>query len=271
MDYAFEAREDKINSNLCVSDGNTPVSFHYHDQYELFYLLSGTRTYLRNSNIFYLEEDCITLTKPYIIHATTGGHYSRVCIHFAKEFLLEYFNEQYVERLLEIFSEDMVSNHKIVKNARIKEFFVQIDKYVLEKNYDFAAHALGDLLLDLSVSIKNCEPYVSPTSPKLISTICDYIQNNLAKVKGLADICEEFHFSRSYISHYFKQTTGFTITAYMIEARMTRAMSLLRNTKKSIRRIALECGYDETPYFCLSFKKKMNLTPTDYRKKFNDE
>jgi len=44
---------------------------HYHDNYEIYYLLSGKRQYFINDKIYRIEKGDVIIIKPYEIHRTT--------------------------------------------------------------------------------------------------------------------------------------------------------------------------------------------------------
>lgn len=269
MDYSFEQFPDKLYTNLRkCTDTFYKSDVHYHDCYELYFLLSGQRNYLRGTNIFPLKQNCISLTKPHIIHGTTGGAYSRICINFSKEFLLEYYTPKYLNFLLEIFSNDVIFNADHNKSEKIKNLFYDVYFFDQEKQSDSAAHYIGLLLLELhglnDLQQKEKESPIAFSS--LAQNICDYTKKNLHRIEKLSDLTEQFYFSTCYLSHYFKKETGFTFTEYLIELRMQTALHLLCSTDLSINKIAQQCGYMATNYFCLCFKKKFNLSPTQYRK-----
>ena len=48
---------------------------------------------------------------------------------------------------------------------------------------------------------------------------------------------------------------------------ITRAKELLISTDKSIKEISLELGFQTIHYFSLLFKKKVGMTPTEFRKR----
>ena len=47
--------------------------------------------------------------------------------------------------------------------------------------------------------------------------------------------------------------------------RLRKAALLLTNTGKKVSAISIETGFNNTDYFCKTFKKMYSLTPTEYR------
>lgn len=46
-------------------------------------------------------------------------------------------------------------------------------------------------------------------------------------------------------------------------------MEMLKNSKKSVQDIALECGFSDANYFSKVFKKKYNSSPSNIKKLYS--
>ncbi|MFD0712507.1 helix-turn-helix domain-containing protein [Paenibacillus sp. GCM10027626] len=68
-----------------------------------------------------------------------------------------------------------------------------------------------------------------------------------------------------YLCQVFKKYAGITIGAYIQQLRLQRAKHLLQYTHKTVDSIALEIGFQDSPYFRKVFKKHEGITPTQYR------
>lgn len=82
--------------------------------------------------------------------------------------------------------------------------------------------------------------------------------------KGIAEaasICERECF------RCFRQVLGTTPAAVLTDFRASKAAEMLVNTDKSVTEIALSCGFNTAGYFGKVFRKKMGLTPGEYRKR----
>lgn len=58
-----------------------------------------------------------------------------------------------------------------------------------------------------------------------------------------------------------------SISEYIMEYRLSQALFMLDHTDKSITEIALLSGFSTASYFDSRFKKKMLITPLEYRMK----
>lgn len=80
----------------------------------------------------------------------------------------------------------------------------------------------------------------------------------LAKAVGL---------STPYFSQLFKLETGVPLGEYLIRLRMERAGQLLATTFMSIKQIMADVGYYNKANFGRSFKKRFDVTPSEYRRR----
>lgn len=78
----------------------------------------------------------------------------------------------------------------------------------------------------------------------------------------LADMC---HGSPYHLQRTFKRITGLTPVEYIQKIRITKAMSELTTTDKSIAEIGVSVGLPNPSYFIALFKTKTGQTPKQYR------
>lgn len=102
----------------------------------------------------------------------------------------------------------------------------------------------------------------SPIIQKIVNHITLNIGNDLS-LKGLAD---QYCVNPSYLSALFKKEMGMTVTSFIMEQRMKRAILYLNTTSLHIQVIASEVGIPDMNYFSKLFKKYTGLTPSEYRK-----
>ena len=95
----------------------------------------------------------------------------------------------------------------------------------------------------------------------------DYIQQVLSEKIGLKEVALHLKINASYLSTYFKEETGKTLTDYIQNERIKKACYLIDHESDSITDIAMIVGYDDPNYFTRIFKKHTGMTPSEYRQK----
>ena len=78
-------------------------------------------------------------------------------------------------------------------------------------------------------------------------------------------------YNPSYFSRIFSEAFGMSITDYVLEKRFEKACSLLVSTDMTIEKIAAESGFRDSGSIFKYFKKRLGLTPAEYRKSKNQQ
>ena len=85
-------------------------------------------------------------------------------------------------------------------------------------------------------------------------------------IKPLSELALGYHISESHLSHIFKSVTGYAPIEYLMSCRLSAAKNLLSSSDKSIKEIIDLCGFSDESNFSRTFKKKVGMTPTEFRK-----
>lgn len=100
---------------------------------------------------------------------------------------------------------------------------------------------------------------------EVVNKTVSYIEMHYADELSLSILAEHFHVSKNYLSAVFKKQLGRTVTEFIHEVRMDKAIFLLNSTKLPIHDISIICGYGDSNYFCRVFKSQHKLSPGQYR------
>ena len=120
--------------------------------------------------------------------------------------------------------------------------------------------------------IKNLLPLIlfddviTITYDSYFDSITEYISNNIKDDLSLEFLCKKFHVSKNYLYSAFHKNYDSTVNNYITNERLRKAKTLLKETNKTVYKIAEEVGIANYTYFCRLFKRKTSLTPTEYRK-----
>lgn len=110
-----------------------------------------------------------------------------------------------------------------------------------------------------------------PTAPAgkgilLTNRIRNYIADHYQEEMSLQSISTALHANAYYLSHVFKENTGYSPMQYAIRLRISKAQELLTYTNYSITQIAGMVGYDNISHFNVIFAKYIGMSPGKYRK-----
>jgi AraC-like DNA-binding protein len=102
-----------------------------------------------------------------------------------------------------------------------------------------------------------------------ISYVIKFIRENLTEDLSIELLSEKVYMSESNFYRTFKHELGSSPNDFIIEDRLKVAESLLRNPRMSVKEAYLASGFNSFSYFCRIFKKKKNLSPTEFKEKSN--
>ena len=95
----------------------------------------------------------------------------------------------------------------------------------------------------------------------------NFMLENLGRKLTLQNLAEELQLSPSHFSRLFTKQTGHSPIDYFIQLKIQKACRLLDNSDWNIAEVARESGFEDQFYFSRQFRKVMNMTPRDYRKR----
>ena len=103
---------------------------------------------------------------------------------------------------------------------------------------------------------------------RLKTEIHKYILENFRSVQfGLQNMADQFDFSVTYLSHFFKKEFGENFMDFLSALRLEAAKKELVNTDKQIKEIVYEVGYLDVASFIRKFKTQEGITPSQYRER----
>lgn len=136
---------------------------------------------------------------------------------------------------------------------------------VRDSCFDFAAAArLTAICVELSRRVERAGSSPSETDSRIYHAL-SYIHKNYGGSLTVEQLAEQEHLSISRFRTLFKLRTGLSPMDYLIVLRMNRARQLIAQTDLPVGEIAGEVGYEDQMYFSRLFKKKVGLTPSEYR------
>lgn len=238
---------------------------HYHNHYEIYYLLSGEIEYFISDTFYTVKKNSLVLIRPMELHKTS---YKQACkrliINFNDTFLRKYLTPAAKEVLLSFFDKRILSPS--IENSKIiLQTFENIERETQENQSDKVFLLLNKLFIifnDLETTpIETPQKHINPT----LNYAIKYIDNNYGIITDLKEVADNLHVSKYYICKLFKKHLNTTFGAHLLKTRLQNAEKLLFSTKKNISQIATECGFSSSNYFCKIFKEHHGLSPKKYR------
>lgn len=122
------------------------------------------------------------------------------------------------------------------------------------------------ILIMLSRSIPEAFSYKSTEKGAIVQAVRRKLEGDLGKELSLEGISAEFNISTFYLSHIFKDVTGYSVKNYRLLCRLARARDLLISSEHNIKDICSMTGFPDMSNFSRRFKFEYGVTPSEYRK-----
>lgn len=90
--------------------------------------------------------------------------------------------------------------------------------------------------------------------------------NYFAEDFSLQDAADSVNLSEQYLSKIFRKEMGITFIDYLTTVRIRKAVELFQDSELKVYEIAEKVGYSTQHYFSNVFKKKLGVSPAEYRK-----
>lgn len=100
----------------------------------------------------------------------------------------------------------------------------------------------------------------------MIFEVENYIKENIESDLSLELLASVVHLNPSYLSRYFKESTGENLSNYVTRCKMEKAAWLLDNSEQKINEIMQQLGYQKSQHFAKIFREQYGVSPKEYKK-----
>lgn len=133
---------------------------------------------------------------------------------------------------------------------------------------DIAVHLVQALLLSCDELLDE-HPSTVLTKPRaLYESVCSYVQEHFHQPLTRDSVAAAFDIAPNHLSRLFHTEGLMRFWDYITLARLDRAKFLLVQYDIPVKAVAARCGFVDRTYFCRVFKKRMKITPMQYRLKY---
>jgi len=258
---------------------NTFINEHYHDMYEIDIFEKANFDIFVKDKKYKINDRDVLLINQYDLHRliySTTPIYARYVIYLKKDFLDPILRSFSIPEIMDIFF-----SHNIQKiNINIKQQNILSDllNSILKKGNNHIlspmdkAEIKAKMILLITKLCKLFSQNINDSANAYnkkdiqVESIIEYIDANYSKNISLNKLSNILHVNKYYISHIFKETTGFTVIEYLQYKRIIEAQKMLKHPDISIIDICYDCGFNSVQHFYRVFNKFTNTTPLKYKK-----
>lgn len=279
----YYAEADGISLERMVRKGNFSMrTKHFHNQYEIFYLIEGERQFFFNNRSYLVRGGSLILVDENVIHMTSDN----AVPEFGHDRIILYVDKQKMRELDGIFPQtglvDFFRSHYGVfhLNREQQTAFLDFYRRIMHeldrkmKNYKAAVdmelllYFIGFMRDNLAAAPDDLSASDNPRHQNACR-IAEYISAHYTEPITLDGLAGRFFISKYYLCRTFKEITGYSVNEYVNIHRIRQAKRLLEETDLSVRQISQQLGYESVSYFEKVFKSFMTMPPLKYRKTLN--
>lgn len=214
---------------------------HFHDAHMLGCLLAGKReSELKNAREILSQGDCMAVPAG-IAHgcrAVESKSCAWICLHIRK---------------WAAFYPDATR----FADSRLNELFRQLEADILAN-----CHHTRQIAQGILAYLADKGPSSPPAARKPFSSVCEEINNNLAKKTSLAELAKNL--DKYKFLRLFQSSEGITPYRYLEAARITSCQTMLRGGE-DLANCALRSGFYDQSHFSRCFKSRIGVAPGAYR------
>ena len=234
------------------------------DEFIILYCLKGEgRIHLEGDTPIILQENelfCIPKRMPHVYFSSEVSPWSIIWLHFDTSLVRE----------LPLKSKEKIKINSPQKRSLVDNLFLdllgtEILTYSLKSSI-YISHLLTHLLTTIYFYEDSGE---ESTTSYLLTNCIRYLSEQLTSDVTLPELCQKFNVSASYLNAIFMEETSKSPIDFFIHLKMEEACRLLRLTTRRISDIANELGYKDQYYFSRLFKKKIGVSPRNYRSNYS--
>lgn len=272
---SFENKEHhfhELHLNFCGHSACHPghhIGPAAHPCYVLHYILNGKGKYQVDGRTYYLEKDQGFLMEPDVMSSYEAD------LEEPWRYLWIGFEGSNATALLQQIG---LSHHTLTFDASCGEQLLSYVNSIL--NCELAGVEQELFLQGQLFHFLSCLSHDFSTNPNVfqhdkqnyyVRAAEDFIRAHFAEDIKVQDIADAIGISRSYLAILFQNVLHLSPSDYLTNFRISRAHEQLQITDTPITKISENCGYQNPLVFTRAFKKKIGITPSQFRKTVRKE
>lgn len=238
------------------------IDRHCHDRCEIYVNLSGDVSFMVEDTLYPVSYGEAIVTRPWEHHH---------CVYLSDRPHAHYwflFSAEGSEALYPHYFDRLPGErNRISPRGENKEHLVALCRSLYE-NQTEELKACADFFALQSLLAESAGKTDKPRkgAPAELEAMLECIRGSFPVMPTVEKLASVGHVSVSTGERLFRQHIGMTPMQYMKEKRLEKAMELLAHGM-NVTETAMECGFCDSSYFILQFRKRYGITPSVYRKK----
>lgn len=249
---------------------------HRHNYYHLLWMSEAAGTHLLDFETFEARANTVFFVSPGQLHAWASAVRPKgFVINFSTEFFVQMFPRsddiaQYP--FFHIASDAPVLYLDQAQHDELLPLLLEMEKEMLGRA-EACLDIVRSYLLVLLTRLRRLYPAraadgASPQSYSLTKRFKLLIDQHYLDFGPLRDYAERLHVTERQLNDAVKRTLGKTAGEFVHERLVLEAKRLLCNTDMGVAEIGFHLHFEDHAYFSRFFKKRTQLTPGEFKKRY---
>ncbi|MCM1569197.1 MAG: AraC family transcriptional regulator [Roseburia sp.] len=278
---ATDERQYMMNDNYEVYEKQGEplgaISFHYHNFYEIIYVLEGEYSSMIENHTYHLHKGDFLLINQNVMHKY---HY-RENKHASSKRIILWVTARMLEDLSQgdmdltacfgggencawhfpVYYEEMLRGYLLkLAMSELIEGELPGAKQVSDRAYLSLFFVYLNLLCGRREYLFQDENVVGHP---LVEQVNSFVEQHIREGITVDELAEQIHMSKYHFLRKFKELTGLTVHAFIIHKRLIRACELLKEGQ-SISEVYQNTGFADYSSFLRNFKEAFGVSPRKY-------
>jgi len=257
------------------------VPWHWHEEVEIYVVLKGKLKVYLSGHSYILEENQAAFINSNVLHAmdiAEGDACHLITILFSPSIFTGGKDTAFYKKVTEsIIGNENIQSHVFLRDNVMGSDFIQAIKEIYKvysTNQMNMELMIGENLSKIwrylisEINEVNRDP-INKIQEVRTQTMMKFIHDHYNHPLSLKDIAASVSISTRECSRCFQNIIHTSAIKYLMSHRIAMSLNLLVENKYSITQIASKVGFNSSSYFTKVFLEIMDMSPSDYKKRYN--
>ena len=258
-------------SSAFYSTGAVRNDFHHHNEYELFFVEDGSVEIRIGEKLYTAKKNDLVLLANLEKHSLRqcSGLYHRYCITLRASIADAYIQNA---ALLNLLKNHSASFCHCLDMTPVRDRVIGIIEKLMHCNPEqpYANELAACLLSELLIYVCQIHPTsqgigLNESCKSRMLAVQTYLEEHYREDLRIAEVCKQYYMSNYYLSHHFRELTGYSPKQYLTLIRLRHAAAMIHETTMPVQEIATFCGFSDINNFCKQFKREYQCSPGKLR------